>query len=177
MRVLDDIAAAWKANHPGVSVVERSPVVDRDLRSLWKLSGTVVPEVASMLAWRDGEVGESITLGDSWRLLPCEEIRERLGVLAHMPVSLSTECDELRIPEVWPAAWIPILDWNGAVLGVVDGRDPRNAPMYGVSPESGEVAKWSSSLGVFFEQALDEITATKRLSIDRLMGWGRQRRR
>lgn len=173
MKVLDEIDVLSRRMSAELEAVRNPPVSEAELDELKNLCGEVPSELRSLLTWRDGETQFPFVLGMGWRFLPCREIRERLLMLAGRSIGLTTDDQHIDIPDVWPESWIPFLDWNGSIFGVIDSTYGDRSPVLGIELQSGMVVSWGESLSVFLNGVLSQLTDTGHLSVDMLMASSR----
>lgn len=168
MKTLDEIASLHESMYPELAEFRRSSATDEQLKEIWARVGRIIPELDELLRWRDGEDADSFLLGCAWQLLPIDKMLDRYDSIAGQEIFIESDIKELNGVDYWPDEWIPFVEWNSEVVGIVDCRSMGKA-VIGVNLSSGYAAQWATSMSDFFEGALRDLVALESLSVDRLM--------
>jgi len=170
MKIIEEIDAYCLGLNINFETNRRSPAPLSDLSELAKLCGHVPEDLRSLLEWRDGECKPPFIFGPGWRLLPCCDIMQRLSMIVGRSMGLQTHDETISLYEEWPESWIPFVDWNESILGILVSDDPTNPNVVlGFDIQSGDVVKWADSLPGFFRKALNQLLLSGRVSVDSLM--------
>lgn len=169
MKIMDDIASLHEANYPGLIESRRGTVTNEQLEDIWSRVGRVIPELADLLKWRDGEDADSFLLGCAWQVFPIEILLARYDAMVGQEISIESDFKQINGIEYWPSEWIPFVEWNYEVMGVIDCRQEGMHKVIGVDLGSGYAVQWAVSVQDFFDGALRDLKTLESLSIDRLM--------
>lgn len=166
---MDEIASLHESNYPELAEFRRSPATDEQLDEVWGRVGRTIPELADLLKWRDGEDADSFLLGCAWQILPVEIMLLRYDAIVSQEIHISSNFIELNGIDYWPEEWIPFVEWNSEVMGVIDCRESGKHKVIGVDLGSCYATQWAESVEDFFDGALRDLKESESLSIDRLM--------
>lgn len=146
-----------------------APASAREIERLGALVEHPLGSLEDLLRTWNGDDSTVGLLGGSWRMLSAAEILARLEMIGGTQFGISPLSPRVPFVESWPFEWVPFLDWNSSILGVVDLASEPGSQIYGIDLQSGIAAYWSQSLDAFFARALEVLSSGRKLSVDELV--------